>query len=619
MEDFRHELQGAIWQPDGSVTWRVWAPLSKTVELVTWHGEERDESTMEPNLFGYFVSHRDGVEDGTRYAYKLADDHEYPDPASRWQPEGVHRPSAVFLPERFTWTDHAWRGVRREDLVIYELHVGTFTPEGTLDAMVCRLPELASLGVTALELMPLAQFPGNRNWGYDGVHPYAVQNSYGGPRALQRLVDAAHHCGLAVLLDVVHNHLGPEGCYFARFGPYFTDRYRTPWGEAINFDNADSDAVRQFFVSNARAWVRDFHLDGLRFDAVQTIYDSSAQHILAEIELAIEEEAASQSRILHAIAESDLNDVRLVRPRCEGGYELDAAWSDDFHHAVHSLLSGQQDGYYMDFGRPEDVADAMDRIYVYDGRYSRYRRRRHGNRVGDVDRTQFVFCIQNHDQVGGQPGGNRLVDLVSPEAMRLACGLLMLSPCTPLLFMGEEYGETRPFPFFCSFEDPELIEAVRRGRRAEFAAMAFDWPVELPDPQDPATFARAKLQWSWPDGSPQAQLRQLYADLLAARRQWPPLQDRADTSVRLESANPVDAQSAAVPVLVIERGTGARIVALANLSPRCALMPPVDLGDGVRLLTTEDPRYGGNRDLAEPIERLLPYEMLIVRPSQWHA
>ena len=351
--------------------------------------------------------------------------------------------------------------------------------------------------------------------------------------------------GLAVILDVVYNHIGPEGNYFAKFGPYFTDRYHTPWGKAINFDGPDSDPVRQFVIDNACAWVRDFHVDGLRLDAVQTIYDFSARHILADIKAAVKQVADSQGRIVHVIAETNQNDVRLINPPERGGYGLDAVWSDDFHHSVHALLTGERDGYYQDFGRAEDLAKAYNSVFVYDGCFSPFRRRRHGSLVGSLKRTQFVVCVQNHDQVGNRAQGDRFGSILSPPAQRLACGLLLLSPCVPLLFMGEEYGEQRPFPFFCSFSDAGLIEAVRRGRREEFAALRFDWSTEIPDPQSPETFLSAKLAWSWPEGSLQAKHRRLYQDLLAARRQWPALRDREHTNARLINPD-LDAQDGAV-------------------------------------------------------------------------
>ena len=592
-------------QTDEDALWRVWAPSSSAVTLVTWLPGGRQETAMAPEGFGYFVHRQSPVDEGLRYAFKLADGREYPDPASRWQPEGVHRPSAVFFPESYAWSDDAWRGVARDDLVIYELHVGAFTPEGTFEAIIPRLPELLALGVTAIELMPVAQFAGDRNWGYDGVHPYAVQNSYGGPRALQRLVDAAHRAGMAVLLDVVYNHLGPEGNYLANFGPYFTDRYRTPWGKAINYDGPESDPVRQFVVDNARMWVRDFHVDGLRLDAVHAIYDFSPRHILAEIQRAVQREAARAGRVVHVIAESDQNDVRLIRPRDRGGYGLDGVWSDDFHHSVHALLTGERDGYYEDFGRPADLAKAFDDVFVYDGCYSPFRRRRHGTRVGTIDRTRFVVCVQNHDQVGNRARGDRLgTHWFRRRPQRLACGLLLLSPCVPLLFMGEEYGETRPFPFFCSFGDPAVIEAVRRGRREEFAALAFQWGTEIPDPQAPETFAAAKLGWAWPEGSAEWQRRQLYQDLLAARRRWPALAERRHTAARLVGASAAANQECQPALLVLRRGNDEGLLAVANLTPQETPMPALELDPMVLLLSTEDERYGGSRaSLPSPFGR----------------
>ena len=394
-----HKPQGALLQNDGRVCWRIWAPLADNVSLVMFTPQGREEAVMTPEGKGYFVHQRRLKNDILQYMYKLSDGREYPDPASRWQPEGVHRPSALFFPESYTWSDNGWRGISAEDLVIYELHVGAFTPEGTFEAIIPRLGQLSSLGVTAIEIMPVAQFPGDRNWGYDGVHPYAVQNSYGGPHAFQRLIDAAHQNHLTVILDVVYNHIGPEGNYFAKFGPYFTDRYHTPWGKAVNFDGPDSDPVRQFVIDNACAWVHDFHVDGLRLDAVQTIYDFSASHILADIKAAVKQVAESQDRIVHVIAETNQNDVRLVNPPEHGGYGLDAVWSDDFHHSVHALLTGQRDGYYQDFGRAEDLAKAYSRVFVYDGCFSPFRRRRHGSKAGSLERTKFVVCVHNHDQV----------------------------------------------------------------------------------------------------------------------------------------------------------------------------------------------------------------------------
>jgi maltooligosyltrehalose trehalohydrolase len=606
-----HLPQGAAGHPDGSVVWRVWAPLWESVSLVTLSGGKPHVAPMTPEPGGHFVHLSAHVAEGLRYRYRLADGKEYPDPASRWQPDGVHGDSAVFFPSRYTWSDQQWRGVAREDLVIYELHVGTFTPEGTLDAAIARLPQLSSLGVTAIEVMPVAQFPGQRDWGYDAVYSYAVQNSYGGPHAMQRFVDAAHRNGLAVILDVVYNHFGPEGNYSGKFGPYLTDRYHTPWGMAVNYDGPDSDPVRQFVIDNACAWVRDFHVDGLRLDAVQTIYDFSPLHILAEIQAALQQEAVHQHRLVHVIAETNQNDVRLVRSCGLGGYGLDGEWSDDFHHSVHALLTGERAGYYADFGTPGQVAKALNDVFVYDGCYSPFHRRRHGTRVGASDRTRFVVCIQNHDQVGNRALGDRLDGLISPASRRLACGLLLLSPCVPLLFMGEEYGETRPFPFFCSFEDPGLVAAVRRGRREEFAALEFHWGADVPDPQDEKTFAAARLTWTWPEGSPHSQLRQLYQDLLAARRQWPALRDRRHTVARLLNVSDPDGQTDQPALLLLQRGGDGGLLAVANLSIQSEPVADVDLRGRKLLLSTEDSRYGGSRAQCHPCDQILPHELLI--------
>jgi maltooligosyltrehalose trehalohydrolase len=615
--------QGACRQADGGVLWRVWAPRCDNVQLVLFRDGQPRRIAMQAEDNHCFTHRESGADDGQRYAYALPDGQELPDPASRWQPDGVHRPSAVFSPGRFGWSDAAWEGVPREDLVIYELHVGTFTPEGTFAAIVPRLAALRDLGVTAIEIMPVAQFPGTRGWGYDGVHPYAVQASYGGPRGLQELIDAAHRERLGVILDVVYNHLGPEGNYLARFGPYFTGRYHTPWGEAINYDGPESDAVRQFFLDNARLWVRDFHVDGLRLDAVQTIFDFSPRHILADVQTAAHEEAARRKVRVHVIAETDQNDVRLLLPQDRGGYGLDAVWSDDFHHAVHALLTGERQSYYQDFGSARHVAKAFNAVFVRDGGYCRFHRRRHGTPAGDIDRARFVACVQNHDQVGNRPLGDRLGTLLPPEVQRLACALLMLSPCTPLIFMGEEYGETRPFPFFCSFGDAGLAAAVRRGRQEEFAAMMAAvgnavYPLAgrgvraggtpqrafptVPDPQAEATFQSARLSWQWPDDSPQAGLRRLYAALLAARRQWPALRDRERTAARCDCDD---------RMLVLERGGSEGILAIANCTVRPCSLPSIDLGGRVLRLSTAESCFGGPRRESGPLAPMLPYEMQI--------
>jgi maltooligosyltrehalose trehalohydrolase len=455
--------------------------------------------------------------------------------------------------------------------------------------------------------MPIAQFPGDRNWGYDGVHPFAVQNTYGGPHGFQRLVDACHRVGLAVILDVVYNHLGPEGNYLREFGPYFTDEYRTPWGTAVNFDERGSDGVRAFFLENVRHWVRDYHVDGLRLDAIHAIYDLSPRHILREIKEIADEEAARQDRCVHIIAESDLNDVRLINPTDQGGYGLDAQWSDDFHHCVHTLLTGERTGYYADFGTPAQLVKALNQTFVYDGCYSPSRDRRHGAPAGEHPGDRFVTHIQNHDQIGNRAMGDRFGTLLSPGQQRLAAGLLLLAPHIPLLFMGEEYGETRPFPFFCSFLDPQLIEAVRIGRRREFESFA--WVDEIPDPQAVTTFASARLSWSWPTGTWHAGLRMLYQDLLASRARWPALKDFTRRQAEL-----VDPQEEAV--LRLSRGGSPDgpenwLVAYFNLSGQEQPRPVEEFTHAPPLLDSEEPRYGGSRAAGDTRPVLLPYEFQV--------
>jgi maltooligosyltrehalose trehalohydrolase len=595
---------GALGGPDGSVHFRVWAPRADAVDLVLIDAEERLARAMTRGERGYFEHTEPAVADGRRYAFRLNGGPERPDPASLWQPDGVHAPSAVFRPEEFDWSDDDWRGIERADLVVYELHVGTFTPAGTFDAVIPRLESLRRLGVTAVELMPVAQFPGARNWGYDGVFPYAAQNSYGGPHGLQRLVDACHAAGLAVILDVVYNHLGPEGNYLREFGPYFTDRYKTPWGEAVNYDGAGSDAVRDYVLDNVRMWLDEFHVDGLRLDAVHAIYDLSANHILRAIQNAADACGRRRGWPAHVIAESDLNDPKLLLPPDRGGHGLAAQWSDDFHHAVHVLLTGERQGYYADFGGPDDMAGVFREPFLYAGRYSPSRERKHGASAAGLPGDQFVVSVQNHDQVGNRATGDRLDTLVGPAARRLAASLLLLAPHVPLLFMGEEYGETNPFPFFCSFGDPQLVESVRAGRKAEFAAFA--WQGDVPDPQAEGTFASATLSWTWDDRR-RAGLRRLYADLLAARRRWPALRDFHRRSVRLID----DA------VLELVRGGQAwkpeeTLVAYFNLTAAPLQRPSAPEGAAL-LFDSESERYGG----AGGGEELAPHACVVYGPGSW--
>jgi maltooligosyltrehalose trehalohydrolase len=510
---------GATYLGEGRCQFRVWAPSVEKVELNIVSPRKRT-IPLDEEEHGYHYVVAEGVNPGDRYLYRLNGQEERPDPASRFQPEGVHGSSQVVDPD-FPWKDDTWFGLPLQDYVIYELHVGTFTLEGTFEAIISHLDELKDLGITALELMPVAQFPGNRNWGYDGVYPFAVQGSYGGPNGLKRLVNTCHVKGIAVVLDVVYNHLGPEGNYLWDFGPYFTDRYKSLWGCAINFDGPHSDAVRRFFVENAIHWVREFHMDALRIDAVHAILDFSAQPFLEELASAVHEEAKRLNRRTYLVGESALNDTRVIQPRELGGYGLDAQWNDDFHHALHTLLTGERTGYYQDFGDLRDLAKAFYEGFVYSGQYSSYRRRRHGNSSQDIPAHRFVVFAQNHDQVGNRMQGERLSQLVCLERTKLAAGVVLLSPFIPLLFMGEEYGETASFPYFISHSDRALIEAVRRGRREEFAA--FGWDGEPPDPQDEETFSRARLDHNLRREGPHRILLELHRELIQLRKDIPAL------------------------------------------------------------------------------------------------
>jgi maltooligosyltrehalose trehalohydrolase len=508
---------GSNRQPDGGWDFLVWAPQVRSASLV-FPGVSDHAVSMEPLGDGYFHTFSERLAPDSQYFYRLDDARNLPDPASRYQPQGVHGPSQVVDLNLFRWTDHDWKGRTLEHSVFYELHVGSYTPEESFDAIIPHLQELADLGITTIELMPVAQFPGSRNWGYDGVYLFAPQNSYGGPMALQRFVNAAHQHGLSVALDVVYNHLGPEGNYLNAFGPYFTDHYRTPWGQALNFDGVGSDEVRRFFIENALYWFEDYHFDALRLDAVHGIFDFGARHFLAELKSAVFDLSRRLGRPMHLIAESDLNDSRILRAPGEGGYNLDAQWSDDFHHSVHALLTGDKLGYYSDFGGMTPLVSTLRDGWYYSGQHSNYRERRHGNSPQGLPPSKFVVCNQNHDQVGNRAAGERLTSLVSFEALKLAAGITLLSPFVPLLFMGEEYGETAPFQYFTSHEDPALVEAVRRGRREEFAA--FGWEDSVPDPQDEQTFCRSTLKLSLKHQEPHHTLWRFYQRLIRIREDY---------------------------------------------------------------------------------------------------
>jgi maltooligosyltrehalose trehalohydrolase len=512
-----------------STTFLVWAPNAHDVHVHIVAPRDR-RIPMRPNENGYFHAIDFECQPGDRYYFSLDGRVERPDPASRLQPQGVHGPSEIVrqhTPEQPQWCAPALR-----DFILYEIHTGTFTPEGTLDAIIPELDRLKALGITAVEIMPVAEFPGGRNWGYDGVFPFAVEQEYGGPESLHRLVQACHERGMAIVLDVVYNHLGPEGNYLADFGPYFTDRYRTPWGEAINFDGRESDHVRRFFLDNAFYWVRDFGIDALRLDAVHAIIDRSARPFLAELASAIHAYARESGRNIYLMAESDLNDARLIRPREEGGDGFDAQWSDDFHHGLHTLLTGERSGYYADFGGIEHLAAALQNGWTYSGQYSAFRRMRFGNSPEGLSCEQFIVCSQNHDQAGNRMKGERLSHLVDWERAKLAAAAVLLSPFTPLLFMGEEYAEPAPFLYHVSHSDPELQRAVCAGRKAEFKEfMNFGEP---PDPQSENTFCRSKLRTELARVGLHGVMHAFYAELIRIRRALAHMRPRTPGDLQLD-------------------------------------------------------------------------------------
>lgn len=500
---------------------RVWAPTADAVVAVIYDGDTQHRLAMERGQDGWWTG--PDLPHGVDYAYEVDGDGPWPDPRSAWQPQGVHGPSRVFDAGLHRWTDHAWTGVDALGAVIYEMHVGTFTPQGTLDSAIVQLKDLKATGVDIVELMPLAPFPGRHGWGYDGVSLYGVHESYGGPAALQRFVDAAHRAGLGVCLDVVYNHLGPDGNYLSKFGPYFTDAHDTPWGWAVNLDQDGAEGMRRFICNNAARWFRDFHIDALRLDAVHELKDDSSQHILAQLSDETAELSVELGRPLSLIAESDLNDARMVTPTAQGGLGMTAQWNDDVHHALHAYLTGERHGYYVDFGSLEALDKVYREVFWHNGTYSPFREKTWGAPVpAETDRRRFVVCASNHDQVGNRAIGDRPSTTLTPGAQAVSLAAILLSPFTPMLFMGEEYGERRPFMFFTDHDEP-LGTAVSEGRMSEFGGHGWEelygGNVAVPDPQDRTTFLRSKLgSGIGSEGEPHDSLRTWVADLMALRR-----------------------------------------------------------------------------------------------------
>jgi maltooligosyltrehalose trehalohydrolase len=585
---------GATPTAEGTTAFEVWAPAADRVDVLLYPdgsdaGDDATAVALQPAGEGYHRGTTDRAGPGTRYRYRLhrADGTtvDRADPASRHQPDGVHGPSMVDDPAAFAWTDRGFVPRPLHEQVLYELHVGTFSPEGTFDGVVDRLDHLVELGVSTLELLPVAQFPGGRNWGYDGVLPYAVQDTYGGPAGLRRLVDAAHARGLGVVLDVVYNHMGPEGNHLDDFGPYFSDRHGTPWGPGLNTDGELADPVRRFVIEHAVGFVRDFHLDGFRLDAVHGIVDTSAVHLLEELATAVHAEADRRGAPVHLIAESDLSDPRLLRSPDAGGYGLDAQWADDLHHAVHVAVTGERDGYYVDYTGLEDLRTMLRDRYVFSRRYSAFRKRTVGRPARELPYDRFVVSVQNHDQIGNRMLGERLSELTDLEGCKLAAATMLTSPFVPMLYMGEEYADPAPFRYFVSHTEPDLIEAVRTGRREEFAAFA--WQGEAPDPQAESTFEVSKVDVALAAaGGEHTALFTCYRELIALRAEL--------TLLHRPDAPDVDAMPVPGRAAVTLHRTDGREAVAVVINAEHETVDAVLPGDGWSLrLATSHRRFAG--------------------------
>lgn len=551
---------------------RVWAPNAKQAEVQA--AGQRVAMTAEPE--GWWVADVPTAGPGTDYGFRIDGSQLLPDPRSAWQPHGVHDLSRMVDHSEFPWTDQNWQAKPLSAGVLYELHIGTFTPAGTFEAAVGKLDFVVDLGVTHVEIMPVAAFPGRRGWGYDGVDLYAPQEGYGGPEGLKRLVNACHERRLGVILDVMYNHFGPAGNYLTRFGPYFTSKHMTPWGEAINFDGPASNHVRRFIIDNALMWLRDYHFDGLRLDAVHQILDNSAVHILEQMTKEVETLEAHLGRHFFLIGESDLNNPRLVWKREIGGYNLNSQWNEDFHHALHTVLTGERDGYYMDFGQIWQLAKTLEKAFAYDGRYSLFRQRNHGRPATGLPGECFIGCLQNHDQVGNRAAGERIGFLVNANRLKVGAALVITSPFVPMLFMGEEWAASSPFQYFTDHGDPDLARAVSEGRRKEFGA--FGWkPEDVPDPQDPRTFERSKLRWDEINREPHASMLQWYKQLIRLRRTTPDLNDGEIGEVHAK-------YSEAGQWMCIERRSTTTVCNLRQ-QPQCV---PVDHNRSLNILLTSD-------------------------------
>ncbi|MGM1056913.1 MAG: malto-oligosyltrehalose trehalohydrolase [Bacteroidota bacterium] len=507
---------GAAYNSNDKITFTVWAPLRNKVKVIF---KDRPSVALTKDHLGYWEKEVSGIPIGSYYKFRLDEKEDFPDPASRYQPLGVHSWSAIVNQNSFSWNDSSWKGISLDQMVIYELHIGTFTRKGTFEAVISKLDHLLELGINCIEILPISQFPGDRNWGYDGVYPFAAQESYGGPEGLKKMIDACHQKGVAVILDAVYNHMGPEGNYLSQFGPYFTEKYQTPWGAALNFDDKYSDEVRNFFLENGRMWLEEFHFDGLRLDAIHEIIDRGAKHLLKELSLEVDKLQERTGKEYVLIAESDLNDTKVINPYEKGGFGLEGQWVDDFHHSLHTVLTGEQEGYYMDYGTMEQLAKAFKQAFVYDGQYSHFRKRTVGNSPAGLEFSKFVVSIQNHDQIGNRLLGERLSDLVSFEGLKLAAGVLFTSPYIPMLFMGEEFAEKNPFHYFISHGDADLVKAVQQGRKREFEYFNSETKGDFSDPQGTETFNDSKLNWNFKEEPAKKYLFEYYKYLIHLKKE----------------------------------------------------------------------------------------------------
>ena len=596
---------GSKYLGNGSSSFAVWAPQKQKMTLHLVHPRDQ-KIEMYKNEEGYFSIEVQNTYPGTRYFFMPDEERDYPDPASNYQPEGVHGPSEVIDHTTYQWRDNEWKGKALNRLIFYELHVGTFTKEGTFEATISRLDDLVEVGINAIELMPVNQFPGDRNWGYDGVFPYAVQNSYGGPEELKKLIDACHLKGISVFLDVVYNHLGPEGNYFNQYGPYFTDQYKTPWGNAINFDGQWSDGVREFFSNNPLYWFEHFHIDGLRADAIHMIYDNGAVHFWELVYQKIKESEERKGRSFFMIAESDLNSPKVVKLPDQGGYGFNAQWLDDFHHALYVMLDKKGKKRYYDFGKMEQLAKAYKDGFVHSGEYVQFRKRKHGRSSADISGDKFVVFNQNHDQIGNRVGGERLCMLVDFERQKLAAAAILLAPYIPMLFMGEEYSDESPFFYFISHSDKELIKAVQEGRKEEFKD--FKGEGEPADPQSEKTFMDSKIKWEKRKQGKHLKILKWHKKLIELRFTYPAFLNFNKSDLKVET---IDQDG-----FVLYRNTEEKqqhVACLFNLSEKeISYQPPSWMDKAKKILDSKDIRWLEQDMTINPLPDLIEGQELML-------